>query len=241
MATHVEFMKLIIGYTLVGAFIFTVAATCLSLVGWIKFANAGQQSKLFGVLIVELVTIGLGVFTNMLNLSPRETAAKVQAPLVQQVGQLKADVVDQRNQTEAATSKLQKSVLDGLQPDAVILANRLISAARDRGIELRVISGYRSPEQQLELYAQGRTRPGPIITHARVSVHNTGLAFDVVIVEDGKLVFGGDKYRTVGELGKALGLIWGGDWPMPDQPHFETATAKQALGDLKRSSGGREI
>jgi uncharacterized protein YcbK (DUF882 family) len=234
MEAHIEMLKLVIAYTLVGAFIFTVVATCLSMIGVIKFVNPRQQRKLFAVLVVELVTICLGVFANLLNLSPVQTAEKVQAPLAERVGELKSDVAEQRTEIEAANQRLQKSALDGLQPDAVILANRLISAARSRGIELRVISGYRSPAQQLELFARGRTKPGPIVTSARVSMHSTGLAFDVAITKDGNLTFESDRYAEVGELGKELGLIWGGDARPPDLLHFETATARLALQDLRR-------
>ena len=48
-------MKLVVGWALVGAFVFTLAVTCMSLVGWIRFADKAQQRRLFQVLIVELV------------------------------------------------------------------------------------------------------------------------------------------------------------------------------------------
>ncbi len=68
---HASIIKLAISYTLLGAFIFTVVATCLSLIGIVKFVYPKQQNKLFGVLIVELIVICLGVFSNFLNLNPR--------------------------------------------------------------------------------------------------------------------------------------------------------------------------
>jgi hypothetical protein len=65
---HAEIFKLVIGYTLVGALVFTVVATCLSLVGWVKFEHAAQQKKLFAVLIVELVGGSVSWFTGALRL-----------------------------------------------------------------------------------------------------------------------------------------------------------------------------
>lgn len=41
-------MALVVGWTLVGAFAFTLLITCFSLVGWVKFVDPKQQRKLFG-------------------------------------------------------------------------------------------------------------------------------------------------------------------------------------------------
>lgn len=63
---HQIAVQLIIAYTLVGAFVFTMVITCGSLVGWITFSDVTQQQKLFVVLIVELVVIGPGSFSDSL-------------------------------------------------------------------------------------------------------------------------------------------------------------------------------
>jgi hypothetical protein len=62
MNAHLEIIRMILAYTLTGAGIFTVVITCASLVGWIKFADAKQQSKLFYVLIVELIAVAVGFY-----------------------------------------------------------------------------------------------------------------------------------------------------------------------------------
>lgn len=54
-----ELMQLAIGWTIVGGFVVTMALTCLSLVGWVKFADKRQQNKLFSALIVQVV-VGAG-------------------------------------------------------------------------------------------------------------------------------------------------------------------------------------
>jgi hypothetical protein len=74
MINHVQMIQLIIAYTLVGAFVFTVVITCLSLVGWIKFANKKQQQKLFAALIVQLVIGCVGFFTQLLQFNPSTVA-----------------------------------------------------------------------------------------------------------------------------------------------------------------------
>ncbi len=103
------------------------------------------------------------------------------------------------------------------------LARELLVLAENRGITMVVTSGLRTYEEQNELYAQGRTTPGNIVTRARggESNHNFGLAFDVTEFYDGIPVYESDNYATVGVLGKNLGLFWGGDWNNLDEPHFE--------------------
>jgi hypothetical protein len=129
------------------------------------------------------------------------------------------------------------SSLERLQPKAAELARQLIAKAKEKGIEIRIISGLRTIEEQEALYANGRAKPGPIMTSARRSAHNTGLAFDIVIFKTDRYVWEGPEYTIVGQLGKELGLIWGGDWKFADPPHFETTDAKDALQKLQSASG----
>ncbi len=77
MSEHQDLISLIIAYTLTGAFVFTVAATCFSLLGWITFAERAQQQKLFYTLIVELVVIGLGTFGGLLEFNPTNAQEKI--------------------------------------------------------------------------------------------------------------------------------------------------------------------
>lgn len=67
--SHQEIIQLIISYTLLIAFVFTVVITCLSLIGKITFSNPHQQNKLFMVLVVELVIVCVGYFAGFINLN----------------------------------------------------------------------------------------------------------------------------------------------------------------------------
>ncbi|MBX3479080.1 MAG: M15 family metallopeptidase [Caulobacter sp.] len=233
MAGQIEIIKLIIAYTLVGAFVFTVVATCGSLVGLIKFADNGQQKKLFAVLVVELVVICVGAFANLLNLNPIATANDIQKPLVTEIRGLEVAAVQQSEATSTVANQLNTVALKGLRPEAETAAAALIAAARREGVDLRLWSGYRSPEQQAALYARGRTAPGARVTSAKRSVHTTGLAFDVVIYTNGKPDFDSPNYQRVGAIGKSQGLVWGGDWRTPDYPHFELPNAQRVLAAMK--------
>ena len=217
---HIQIIKLTIAYTILGAFIFTAIITCLSMVGVVKFARPSQQSKLFATLIVEIVIVSVGAFSNLLKFNPREVQREVERPLIEEATVAK-------KQATVARTKLQQEVLAGLKPEAAGLALLLQEQAKSKGIELRIVSGYRSPEQQAELFAKR-------LSGTRISTHNTGLAFDVVVIVDDKATFDGRKYDEVGELGKSIGLVWGGDWSViRDPPHFETKGAREAMQLLR--------
>ena len=124
-------------------------------------------------------------------------------------------MIDERSAKNIAT--LNKKV----QP----LARRLIEEAVAQGINAKVISGHRTYEEQNDLYAQGRSKPGLIVTKAKggQSNHNFATAFDVGIFSpDGKkYIEESTAYDEVGKIGEALGLEWGGSWKFYDAPHFQ--------------------
>lgn len=104
------------------------------------------------------------------------------------------------------------------------------------GLVARIVSGTRTFAEQEALFAQGRTRPGAIVTRARAgqSSHNFGIAWDVGLFNRaGQYVDDlvrtrrmtrqavEAEYRKLGAVGRELGLFWGGDWRTPDRPHFQ--------------------
>jgi peptidoglycan L-alanyl-D-glutamate endopeptidase CwlK len=79
-----------------------------------------------------------------------------------------------------------------------------------------VFEGYRSVERQLYLYAQGRTRPGSIVTNAQSPhFHGVGLAVDVVWMDTaGEPHWDGPEamWAIVRHCAHLEGLITGMDW-----------------------------
>lgn len=118
-------------------------------------------------------------------------------------------------------------------------AIELIKKAYAEGIYVQITQGFRSIEEQNELYAIGRTKPGKKVTNAKggQSIHNYGLAFDIVILNnDGSLNWNtSDKrWKRVGQIGQSIGLEWGGTWKtFKDYPHFQY-TFGLTLKDLQR-------
>lgn len=109
--------------------------------------------------------------------------------------------------------------LSELHPACKAKAEKFLELANANGIDLLVTSTYRDLESQAVLFAQGRTKPGAIVTNARPgqSWHNWRCAFDVVPIKNGKPVWGtagsdGDIWRKIGELGESVGLEWAGRW-----------------------------
>lgn len=124
--------------------------------------------------------------------------------------------------------------LEDLHPKVRAMAERLLADAEAAGLPLKVTFTLRSMETQAALYAQGRTKPGKVVTNARAgySYHNFGLALDVVPLSLLALPNWGDTpkhqkatdaaWAKVGAIGKAIGFRWGGDFKsIKDRPHFE--------------------
>lgn len=127
------------------------------------------------------------------------------------------------------------SKLAGLIPVVKAAAEALIDRCFSRGIPIVITQGLRTISEQDDLYAQGRTKPGPIVTNAKggYSNHNFGMAIDfALLMPDGKAVSwdmkrdgncnGTADWHEVVTEAKALGFAWGGDWySFKDYPHFE--------------------
>jgi len=103
----------------------------------------------------------------------------------------------------------------------------LLALLAEEQIPFRLFEGFRSPERQQYLYAQGRSRPGLIVTKARPGAsyhHQYGLAGDFVLFENGEWSWdtSGEKARywqRLQEIGKTLGLE-----PLSfEMPHLQLA------------------
>jgi peptidoglycan L-alanyl-D-glutamate endopeptidase CwlK len=107
-------------------------------------------------------------------------------------------------------------------------AAKTLYEAATPGVEIVVTCTFRSPQEQTTLYAQGRTTPGPIVTHCdgvnTPSQHNRypSRAIDFAVLLHGKVSWHDADYAGFGHACAAQGLVWGGDWPhFTDAPHVE--------------------
>lgn len=107
-------------------------------------------------------------------------------------------------------------------------------------MDFAIIEGFRSVKRQQELYAQGRTVKGKIITNCdginNSSPHNyyPSIAIDIVpypidwnnitrfknLAGIIKVVWA--ELKEEGKLSNKYDLVWGGDWKnLKDYPHYE--------------------
>lgn len=117
-------------------------------------------------------------------------------------------------------------------------AELVIKQMAEQGFNVTIFQGFRSFEEQDALYAQGRTKPGAIVTNARggYSFHNYGVAVDVVFVVNGKPSWDNSHpWGRLGRIGKLHGFEWGGDWTdFPDRPHLQL-TLGHTLDDFRNN------
>lgn len=129
--------------------------------------------------------------------------------------------------------------LEGVHPKMVAVVKRALQICYEtKGPDFAVIEGVRTPARQKELYAQGRTKPGPKVTWTLTSNHfvnpRTGFGHAVDLFpgnwNDLKLFDHVAKamFQAADELGTPI--RWGADWDRDgrprergetDSPHFE--------------------
>lgn len=130
---------------------------------------------------------------------------------------------------------MSKDIKD-LHPLVAKRAQEFLDACRIRGLNVIITSTYRSIEEQNDLYAQGRTKPGNVVTNAKGgdSYHNWRVAFDFAPVINGVIPWNNKAlFMQIGEVGEKCGFEWGGRWTtFLDLPHLQM-TLGYTLNDFK--------
>lgn len=131
--------------------------------------------------------------------------------------------------------------INDLHPRVAAMCRAHVAACKAQGIDLLITQTMRTAAEQDSLYAQGRTKPGSIVTNVKGgdSWHQYRLAYDVVPLVNGKPVWGtsgadGVLWSSVGALGEQCGLQWAGRWtgPLREMAHFQW-TDSLTIADLQ--------
>lgn len=128
----------------------------------------------------------------------------------------------------------------------------ILSEIQAKGVSIRITQGLRTFEEQANIYAQGRTLPGKIVSNAKAgsSFHNYGTAIDFCLLhKDGSVSFSMNEdldqdkkfdWMEVVEIFKSHGWSWGGDWiHSKDTPHFEKVFGHTWQDMLKMKEEGK--
>ena len=115
--------------------------------------------------------------------------------------------------------------VEHLTTETRALAEKLVLRCAESGLKIKITDTLRTKAEQDELYAQGRTKAGRIVTNAKYpySMHNWGVAFDFCR-NDGLGAYNDSDgfFERVGVIAEGLGLEWGGRWKsIVDKPHVQ--------------------
>ena len=120
--------------------------------------------------------------------------------------------------------------LEDLTMATQVFARAFAGEMASAGIPFMFTCTYRSQAEQEALYAQGRTKPGKVVTWTRNSRHTKRTAFDIAILRSGQPTWNTKidinenditDYQEAGKIGESVGLEWGGRFKPPDYCHFE--------------------
>ena len=134
------------------------------------------------------------------------------------------------------------------------LAN-ILSEIAQGGVSIRLTQTLRTIQEQNDLYAIGRTKPGKIVTNAKggQSYHNWGLSCDFCLLhKDGSISWnmhedldkdGIADWMEVVKIFEKYGWEWGGKWKFKDTPHFQKTFGKSIkdLQNCKKDKDGYPI
>ena len=116
--------------------------------------------------------------------------------------------------------------INALTPTAQKACRLFLEKCKEAGLDIFITETYRSQTRQNELWEQGRTKPGQIVTWTLNSRHTSRRAWDIAV--NGNNLYDMSVIRKAGEIGKQLGITWGGMWSPPDYSHFEVTENWQA-------------
>jgi peptidoglycan L-alanyl-D-glutamate endopeptidase CwlK len=119
------------------------------------------------------------------------------------------------------------NALVGVHPDLIRVVHRAIQITP---VDFLVTEGVRTPERQRQLYAQGRTAPGPKVTWTLKSnhfIHADGFGHAVDLCPYPVDWTDVKKFNAIAAAMleaariEKVKLTWGGSWSPPDRPHFQ--------------------
>jgi peptidoglycan L-alanyl-D-glutamate endopeptidase CwlK len=98
-----------------------------------------------------------------------------------------------------------------LRPDVAANAKLWLAECKAKGLDIEISNTVRDNEYQAYIYAQGRTRPGNIVTNGKTTTfHGAGLAIDFYSAS--KKWGDHNFFVQCAAIAKKHGFSWAGDW-----------------------------
>ena len=112
-----------------------------------------------------------------------------------------------------------------LRPDVAANCRKWLERCKEVGLNVLITNTVRDKEYQEQLYAQGRTKPGSIVTNSKTPTFHAdtaGLAFDFCKNIKGHEYDDVEFFQKAAAIAKEMGFSWGGDWKsFADMPHIQ--------------------
>lgn len=123
-----------------------------------------------------------------------------------------------------------------LRADVAANCRIWLERCRAAGLHVLITNTVRDRAYQEYLYAQGRTRPGSIVTNGKTPTFHSdkaGLAFDFCKNIKGHEYDDAAFFRGAAAIAKEMGFSWGGDWKrFPDSPHIQWDNGGEWTGSM---------
>lgn len=136
---------------------------------------------------------------------------------------------------------------------SIVLAGKRIAKELGAG-DYQMIGGTRTYAEQNDLWAKGRTTPGPRVTNAKggYSNHNFGIAGDFGAFSKEGTYLGESAPALEDKIHRAVAawvketypgeIEWGGDWTsFKDYPHFQYDTGLSLAQMRERVAAGKSV
>lgn len=122
------------------------------------------------------------------------------------------------------------NALSDLDPRLQIIAQQWLDLCAAAKINVRITVTYRDADAQGAAYDKGlsNAKAGQSPHNCCIDGKPASRAFDFAVFSDGQYITDGTdlRYRQAGEIGKSLGLEYGGDWHKPDHDHLQMSSWK---------------
>lgn len=126
-----------------------------------------------------------------------------------------------------------------LRDDVEVNCRKWLERCRAAGLNVLITQTVRDREYQEYLYAQGRTRPGSIVTNGRTPTFHAdtvGCAFDFCKNVRGHEYDDAAFFEKAAVIAGEMGFSWGGDWKsFPDAPHIQWDDGGKHTGAMIRA------